>query len=340
MEGYDHTHFACAWFKRYDTTNPRAFDHNGIHPNIQWINNDEHAKRIWNYHRKDGVPTQSEKGPCEEESLFDKIKKAQSLADACRLIGIDPQSVGDVNLLRNDVERLPPYEHRFPNAKWILSPPDNWRTIFIYGPTGTGKTQWALHQFERPLLVRDFDDFRNFSPAYDGIVIDDVNFSEKDRTYGIMLAEWDERASLRCRYSNAIIPKETKKIFCSNLPFSQTFPHDPTGAIRRRIDCIIHANRRLYYDDNTAFDFREAIEENTPHSDPARFDDPNIICTDIRSPPASPHLNTGCTEEAAESNWTQLSQLPEVVGSLSQPDLEILSLPDLEQIDFSLFDDM
>ena len=249
--GYAHTHFACKWKRRIDTSNERFFDYQGIHPNVKWIEGPVHEQRIWEYHAKDGEPTRSPNGPTHGSSSIQQIYDAPTLGDAIAIAGVEIKSVSDLVLIRNDVPKQAAYQHAHPNARWIFSAPDSFRIIFIWGPTGTGKTQWALHQFERPLLVRSMDQLKNYRPdLYDGIVLDDVKLSTLDREQGIMLTEWDEEARIRCRYHDAVIPKHTRKIICANFPFTQTFPPDPSGAIRRRVTTVVHAPGRLWYADN------------------------------------------------------------------------------------------
>ena len=232
---YEHTHFACQWTKRIDTNNPRFFDFNGIHPNIQQITGKSHAIRIYDdYHKKDGIPTQSVESPQTSQTVIEQIREAPSLAEAIDIAGIEIRSVSDIVLIRNDVERRGPFEHNFPNTNWLLFKQFT-RVLFCHGPTGTGKTQWAVHQFTNPLLVSHIDSLRNFTSANDGIVFDDMSFAHLPRESVIHLLDWDEDREIHCRYRCAIIPKHTRKIFTSNLSLEQVFPHDDSGAIRRRI---------------------------------------------------------------------------------------------------------
>jgi len=101
----------------------------------------------------------------------------------------------------------------------------------IIGASGTGKTQYALSHFDRPLVVSHIDDLKDFKPnEHDGIVFDDMDFRHLPRTAQIHLTDTDLRRSIHCRYAIFSIPKNTKKIFtCNEYPFLD----DP--AINRRV---------------------------------------------------------------------------------------------------------
>ena len=148
--------------------------------------------------------------------------------------GVEIRSVSDVKLIRDDVPIRPPHVHLFPGAEWTLEL-DFARVLFLSGPSGCGKTQWAVHQFRNPLVVSHMDTLRQFRRGYhDGIVFDDMSFAHLPRESVIHLVDWDEDREIHCRYRCADIPRQTKKIFTTNMRFDQCFPFDESGAIRRR----------------------------------------------------------------------------------------------------------
>lgn len=247
---YDHTHFAFERKRKFCTRDVRRFDVGGVHPHIRSSIDAEHASRLyWEYHRKSPVQLwQSESGPKRPGNASDigRIKAAPSLFEACQIAGIVPRSVGDIQLLRNDRERRRPAEHDFPGHVWALQLPADFRVLFLWGRTNTGKTQRAIHAFERPLLVSQIDDLRDFDPAvFDGIVFDDMDFKKMEGGSVIHLLDWDCDRPIRCRYSNAVIPKHTRKIFTSNTSLEGTFfgvgvAEEQMAAIRRRVSHVIH----------------------------------------------------------------------------------------------------
>jgi len=257
---YEHTHAAFKWKKSKDSANPRYFDIDGIHPNIQPVKTHDHEVNIWEYHGKEGsvARIKSDQGPGDYVTHIDRIRKAETLAEACTIAGVEIKSVSDVLHIRNDVPRDPKRVKRFGREHFILQVPDDWRCLFIYGPTNTGKTQWAIAQFHNPLIISELDDLRSFDPAtHDGIVFDDVNLSKFDRNMCIFITDWDEARQIKCRYRNARIPAHTRKIFTSNFSFETTFPPDEAGAIRRRISRIIHV-------DGPTFNERIADQNSNP----------------------------------------------------------------------------
>lgn len=86
----------------------------------------------------------------------------------------------------------------------------------IWGPTGTGKTNFALAHFENPLLVRHLDDLKQLKPDHDGIVIDDLEFGHCpfSMVKGLLDADFD--SPIHCRYFNAVIPRGMPRIFTHN----------------------------------------------------------------------------------------------------------------------------
>ena len=77
---------------------------------------------------------------------------APSLADACVELGIRQKSVGDVHLIRKEASRrkatvLNPRRDpaKFRKIDWERS-----CALILRGPAETGKTSWAIHQFNNP----------------------------------------------------------------------------------------------------------------------------------------------------------------------------------------------
>lgn len=116
------------------------------------------------------------------------------------------------------------------------------KAVLFYGPTGIGKTRFALAHFQKPLLVRHLDELKKFSPGYhDGIVFDDMSFAHFPTNTVIHLVDMDLDSPVHCRFSNAVIPAGTPRIFTFNTDNPFYDEHDPKvkdeqiAAIKRRV---------------------------------------------------------------------------------------------------------
>lgn len=116
--------------------------------------------------------------------------------------------------------------------RWSID--HSWDTsLMLVGPSGRGKTTWALTFFPNPLLISHIDELKAFDPGFHGgIVFDDMDFTHWPRTSQIHLLDTDFQRAIHVRYGTVILPKATKKIFTTNT--TQMFlTHDP--AIARRL---------------------------------------------------------------------------------------------------------
>lgn len=233
---YKHTHYAFQVDKYLSIKSARAFDieYNGeqIHPHIKKIESNDHACAIFDdYHKKKPVALeQSTTRPIGKrggQSVFEQVRTAPTLEQAMVSAGVGIKSVQDVLAIRNQQEFT--VDHKYRDANWTRPLEYRFRCMYIYGESGTGKTQWALHCFRNPLLVSEYDDLQHFiggnnAKSHDGIVFDDMQFTGKDNSWLINLLTWEETVSISVRYKTVRIPKGTRKIFTSNNPIYKTFP--------------------------------------------------------------------------------------------------------------------
>lgn len=256
--GYEHTHFAFECHNKVQTRNARFFDFEGIHCHIRTIDKPVHAQRIFHlYHLKEPVrieqsSTGNEPAPIVSDTgdAVKRIKKATNLMEAAALFGITPTSITDIAAIRNERTRPPPAEHSHPNTTWTVNVYDGWRVVYMWGSSNTGKTTWAVHQFERPLLISELDELRYFDKdVYDGIIFDDVSFHNCTTESLIHILDWDFTRNIRCRYYNATIPAHTRKIICSNKHWGELFRIEHTEqreAVYRRISQVVHVTGPTY----------------------------------------------------------------------------------------------
>lgn len=103
----------------------------------------------------------------------------------------------------------------------------------VTGPSGVGKTQWALSHFTKPLFVRHMDDLQQLRPTNDGIVFDDMSFTHLPRTAQIHLLDSEVGSSIHTRYITAWIPAGMARIFTTNEPGGRIFNLDDPAIARR-----------------------------------------------------------------------------------------------------------
>lgn len=148
------------------------------------------------------------------------------------------QGIGRAQKALKQVENLASFKPAdFPH--WPVV--QDWsKTIVVMGPSGVGKTEWALCQFKNPLLVSDVDQLLEYDPLeHDGLVFDDMDFTKMDRTIQISFLDQTMPRAIRCRYRSPVIPRGTKKIFtCNTLCVDNEDP-----AIARRIRLYIADDR-------------------------------------------------------------------------------------------------
>ena len=120
--------------------------------------------------------------------------------------------------------------------EFTVEPITEWdKAVIIKGESGTGKTQFALAHFEKPLLVSQIEDLKRYEDGvHDGIVFDDVSFWHLPRTGQIHVVDIEQTRSIWCRFNNAVIPAGTKKVFtCNEWPLDINEP-----AVARRVKLI------------------------------------------------------------------------------------------------------
>nr|QJI53675.1 MAG: replication-associated protein [Cressdnaviricota sp.] len=96
-------------------------------------------------------------------------------------------------------------------------------SVFLYGPSNTGKTSFALSHFQNPCLVRHIDDAKKISAETDGLVFDDMSFKHWPRTSCIHILDLEHDAPLPTRYATTTIRAGLPRFFTSNETFADVF---------------------------------------------------------------------------------------------------------------------
>ena len=107
----------------------------------------------------------------------------------------------------------------------------------LHGRSGAGKTSFALAHFDNGLLCSTLDDLQRFTPGvHDGIVFDDINFSQLTPEVTIHLLDTIHARSIQMRYKPAYIPANTPRIFTSNKKPKYIFVKADNREQRRAIE--------------------------------------------------------------------------------------------------------
>lgn len=137
----------------------------------------------------------------------------------------------------------PQFEEKLHDLSEFLVPRlDLTLPVLLWGKGGTGKTEFALAHFEKPLLVRHIDALRELKPGFhDGVVFDDMDFSHWPHGSRVHICDMYRQSQIHCRYTHGVIPRKMPRIFCANSPLilhrdSDTL--EQRSAVERRIRIV------------------------------------------------------------------------------------------------------
>jgi len=172
----------------------------------------------------------------------------QEALEILRLACPRDMAIHGESIERNLVRRKPSaFKHKYEMKDFLRGPlpmPEK-KALFLHGPSGVGKSHFALAHFNHPLFVSDMDDLKSLSPTYhDGIVFDDMSFTHIPPEKVIHLLDLEFTRSIRCRHTNATIPAFMPRIFTHNSvnPFytydgPMAATEEQANAINRRLSC-------------------------------------------------------------------------------------------------------
>jgi len=161
-KGHKHTHVLIGFFTAPDVKNPRYFDIDDAHPNIERVTTDAHWKHCVVYHRKENQPytnISNVAGMLGTEKQYDTnakmtlLFKQKTLPEALMNVC---ESVGEVGGLITAFNMKPVDYGVEPEVKWepwqnslieeLKRKPDDRKIIWYYDPIGgCGKTFFAKH---------------------------------------------------------------------------------------------------------------------------------------------------------------------------------------------------
>lgn len=215
---YQHTHLAFKARNQVSFSSQRKLDYNGIHPNIKVILNQGQEENVWNYHMKAPVMRiASSIGPVKDRGYYIAIQSAVSLIDACLLAGVEPKTVADISMIRLQKDVIKVVSKKFELSSFRFQLEDTSLTVWLHGPSGIGKTEWAIAQLEPALLVRHTEDLKLYMPSqHRGIVFDDFALEKLDISTIIHLFDTTRHSTINVKHGSVQIPEHTAKIFTSN----------------------------------------------------------------------------------------------------------------------------
>lgn len=231
-DGNTHYHAIITYEKRINIREEDYFDFNGHHPNIQAARNPTattiYVKKHGDFcefgETRSGFHHQHcermSRGEWEEYCVAEKIPWAY-----CESIWkrVHPNNSNTITSSEHEGQiclALQQFEFT------------NWRqSLVLIGPTGCGKTVWALRNAPKPtLFIRHIDRLRDFDPnVHKSIIFDDMLFKHIPVQAQIHLVDNFLPSDIHCRYSVAHIPANIAKIFTCNER-----PLDDHPAVNRR----------------------------------------------------------------------------------------------------------
>lgn len=251
---YAHTHVFVWWKEKFQTRDPRAWDIDGIHPNVQTRRSILWAKNIvMNYHhgrktKADGKkyyikPILLHQEGVEEwkfqEDLIATIQAAPTLIDAMHETDIMPKSIADLQCVRREGKRkFSCVEEQVDVSKFKELDWDRKKALVLRGPPAIGKTNWAISQFKAPFLVCDLDDLKAIPEGTDGLVFDEMLFFTYSKQKQVYLTDLAFERTIRTRNTNAKIPAGMQRIFTCNLGEEVFRTDGEFSAVARRFNLI------------------------------------------------------------------------------------------------------
>jgi len=268
-DGGVHFHAYVLYRKNLDRS-PNAFDVLDHHPNIRTANAKmgtlaQSMVNMWNYVGKedpnplqDGPPPQAAKRT-RAAIYLDAIQISQREGVEAAMTMLQMESPFEVATRYDSIQRsLTSVRNKKVRTDTAARPletflrqlpvPDEWRTLFIWGKSGVGKTQYARALLPEASVIRHRNQLMD-ADFSKGIIFDDFDVSHWPPTAVIHLLDWDERSGIDVKHGHAMIPPHTKRIFTYNNDPCHWYPPgcspEQVAAILRRMH-VIEINTKLF----------------------------------------------------------------------------------------------
>jgi len=242
-DGGDHVHCVVRFGARVRTrSNHGIFDFMGRHPNMQVPRN---IKHVLEYVSKDGAFTDFGGVPGAQgnlDRLYELAKgdDREAFDRAALAARISFQWAQHIwNMGHGDDTRIIREAGEGTMCLQLLALRGDAKSTVVIGPSGVGKTTWALRECEKPALwVTHKDDLRALTKQIKCIIFDDMDFSHWPPTAQIHITDQHMPRSIDIKHGKAIIPKGIQKIFtCNKYPFINDDSLE-AKAIKRRIRLV------------------------------------------------------------------------------------------------------
>lgn len=116
------------------------------------------------------------------------------------------------------------------------------RTLFLWGPSGTGKTEYAKALLgTEVLLVRHMDQLKGLNEEHTGIVFDDCGFHHWPRESVIHLLDLKNDSGINVKHGCVVIHAGLPRVVTHNFDRDNVFPACAAGAIDRRL-FVVHVD--------------------------------------------------------------------------------------------------
>lgn len=246
-DGNLHLHAYIKLSKRTSFSKQDKFDYLTHHPNIQVVRN---VAAVRQYVQKDGNYIASIK-------LDPWLAAIQHAKDGNIDIAMQELPAKDIvmsgNKIRANLENLRVRDNNINKSYLFKVVPgiDGWHrklhTLWLHGPSGIGKTQYAKSLFNNPLIVRHMDQLKQLRDTNDGIIFDDMSFAHWPREAVIHLVDLRDDSGLNVKHGHVVIPAGLPRVITSNV---WIWPIDDTNAIRRRVHYVnVREDIRIMTDD-------------------------------------------------------------------------------------------
>tara|TARA_B110000046_G_scaffold34501_1_gene37355 strand:+ start:144 stop:1106 length:963 start_codon:yes stop_codon:yes gene_type:complete len=239
---YAHTHVFIWTHENMDTTDPRFFDFQDIHPNLQnrrsirWAQTIVMAYHLGHKTNEEGGKTYKapiflhQEGVAEWDIVKDTWKlcnDAPTVEEACLELGIVPKTIAEVKKVKalDRKRKAETIDDDADPSKFKVIDWDRKKALVLRGPSATCKTNWAIHQFKVPMKIKDLDELKDMPDGCDGIIFDECLFDKCSKKTMVSLLDTKQDRTIRTRKGIAHIPRGMSKIFICN-EHEHPFGHD------------------------------------------------------------------------------------------------------------------